>query len=95
MAETAPSQKALAAALVEAGAPGEMVAKALNNYYHDFLSPLAAPELALLEDARRLGLESIAQGVLEGRWDATKEESDEWAKSPEGQEVFGKLLGGK
>lgn len=91
---TAETSKALAAALVEAGAPGEMVTKALNDHYHDFLSPLAFPEMELLQEARAAGLEAIAQGVLEGKWDATKAESDEWAKSEEGQRVFRELLDG-
>lgn len=95
MAETALSQKKLAAALLEAGAPGEMVAKALANHYHDFLSPLAMPEMALVEEARAQGLTSIVEGVLEGRWDATKEESDAWAASPDGQETFRKLVSGE
>lgn len=84
----------LAAALVEAGAPGDMVTKALNGYYDDYRSPLAMPETQLLADARLHGLTSIAEGVLRGEWDGTKEESEEWAKSPDGQAAFRELLGG-
>lgn len=91
---TEPTSEALAVALEEAGAPAEMIAKARADYYHDFKSPLAMPEMQLLNDAREHGLTDIAEGVMEGRWDATKAESDAWAASPEGQATFRELLGG-
>lgn len=37
---------------------------------------------------------SIAEGVLNGEWDATREESEAWAKSPDGQATFRDLLPG-
>lgn len=85
----------LALALEAEGAPPEMIVSARDGYYHDFLSPLAMPETQLLADARAHGLARIAQGVLDGEWDATKEESDAWAKSPDGQATMRDLLGGK
>ena len=91
---TAPTSEALALALEAAGAPVEMVAKARANYYHDFMSPLAMPETQLIADAREHGLADIVEGVLEGRWDASKAESDAWAASPEGQAAFRELVGG-
>lgn len=91
---TQPTSELLARALEEAGAPADMVRRAREDYYHDFKSPLAMPEMQLLSEARSYGLNSIAEGVMEGRWDATKEESDEWAASPEGQATFRELLGG-
>lgn len=91
---TEPSSEQLVEALIEAGAPAEMIQRAREDYYHDFKSPLALPEMELLTDARRHGLTTIAEGVIEGRWDATKEESDAWAASPEGQATFRELLGG-
>ena len=33
----------------------------------------------------------MAQRVIAGEFDASKEESDEWARSPEGQETLGLL----
>jgi hypothetical protein len=87
-----PTTEKLAKALEEVNAPSEMIYKARAGYYDDFKSPLAMPEMQLLADARMYNLESIAQGVMEGKWDSTKEESDEWAKSPEGQEVFDQLV---
>lgn len=85
----------LALALEAEGAPTDMIVKAREGYYHDFLSPLAFPETQLLADARLHGLGSIADGVIRGEWDATKEESDDWAKSPEGQETFRDLIEGR
>lgn len=89
-----PTTERLAAALKEAGAPPDMISRALEGYYDDFKSPLAMPEMQLLADARALGLDSIAEGVMRGEWDATKEESDAWARSPDGQAAFRELLGG-
>lgn len=89
-----PTTERLAQDLEAAGAPADMIQRARNGYYDDFKSPIAAPEAALLADARKAGLDSIAQGVMEGRWDATREEADEWARSPDGQATFQELLGG-
>lgn len=69
-----------------------MITKALSGYYDDFKSPLAMPEMQLLADARKHGLTTIAEGVMR-EWDATPEESKEWAQSPEGQATFRELLG--
>lgn len=33
--------------------------------------------------------------AIDGEFDGTKEESDEWAKSPDGQETFRKLVEGE
>jgi hypothetical protein len=76
----------------------EMSKKAREGYYHDFLSPLDLPELTLMKHLAVVGTpEALAlrTRVMNGEFDASKEESDEWAKSPEGQETFGKLLRGK
>lgn len=89
---TEPSSERLALALEEAGAPAYMVSLARDDHYHDFKSPLPMPNHQLLADAREHGLTTIAAGVMDGTWDATKEESDAWAKSPDGQSVFNELL---
>lgn len=82
------------------GVPREMTARAVDGYYHDYLSPLTFPEIQLVTDLRELAgnpatprdsrplLRSLAQAVIDGEYDATKEESDAWAASPEGQETF-------
>jgi hypothetical protein len=92
----------LAAALAEAGAPPGMIRRAERGYYHDYLSPLAMPELALVSELRRAAattpdadargrLRALAIAVAEGVHDASRAEADEWARSPEGQATFGSL----
>lgn len=91
---TTPTSDKLAAALITEGAPPYMITRAINGYYDDFKSPVAMPEVVLLADARKHGLKRIEEGVLNGEWDATPEESDAWAKSSDGQAVFTELLDG-
>ena len=85
------------------GMPREMITRAVDGYYHDYLSPLAMPELQLVADLRalasepttgpvaRAALEICAHRVMDGEFDASREESDAWAASPEGQETFRQL----
>lgn len=85
------------------GMPPAMIQRAIDGYYHDYLSPLTFPEMQLVTDLRKLAAEpttgpkaktalaAMAQRVIDGEFDATKEESDEWARSPEGQETFQQL----
>lgn len=91
---TEPTTERLAKALEEAGAPEDMITKAREGYYDDYKSPLPFPETQLYRDARDLGLESICRGVLNGDFDSTPEESAEWARSPEGRNVFSELMKG-
>ena len=92
----------LAAALREVGLD-DMATKAAEGYYHDFLSPLDFPEMQLEADLRaerdKQGqdmqrfhqIEALRQRHLNGDFDASTEESDEWAASPEGQDAFNQL----
>ena len=91
----------LAEALREAGLTG-MADKAATGYYHDFLSPLDLPEMALINELgvaattthreKQEAILALRSRVINGDFDASTEESDEWAASPEGQETFGLLL---
>jgi hypothetical protein len=84
----------LAKALREAGLE-EMAKRAEEAYYHDFLSPLDFPEMRLAADLAAIGTPAamaLRERHMNGEFDASKEESDEWAKSAEGQEVFGRLV---
>jgi hypothetical protein len=90
-----PTTERLAKALEEVHAPEDMIKKAREGYYDDYKSPLPMPETQLYHDAKAYGLESIARGVINGEWDATKEESDAWAKSAEGQEVMQNIFGNR
>jgi hypothetical protein len=84
----------LAAELEAAGASPEMVAKARAGYYHDFRSPLPMPISQLVADLVSARLPVLARRAREGDFDATKDEAEAWAASPEGQETFRDLLGG-
>ena len=92
-------------AVPDPGVSESMIARAARGYYHDYLSPLALPELALIGELRaianhpsrngtrsRLVLLDIAQRVIDGEFDASKAESDKWAKSPEGRAAFASLM---
>ena len=72
----------------------DMADKAASGYYHDYLSPLTFPDLQLAEDlAKAATPEALAlRGRhLNGEFDASKEESDEWAASEDGQDAFAML----
>ncbi len=90
-----PTTIKLARALITAEAPDEMVGKAVTGYYDDFKSQRADNIVALVEDARRAGLSDIMERAINGEFDSTREESEAWARSPEGQQVLGELLKGK
>ena len=84
----------LAAALFEAGLD-DMAAKAAAGWYDDFLSPLATPCLHLVTDLQAVGgpvAMALAQRVVNGEFDSTREESEAWAASPEGQETMRALM---
>jgi hypothetical protein len=69
----------------------QMAERARQGYYHDFLSPLAMPELQLATDLAEAGTPeamALRRRVINGDFDASKEESDAWAESPEGQAAF-------
>jgi hypothetical protein len=77
--------------------------KARADKYHDYLGDDAMCSLTLEQDlrdardacpdaARRVKIEDIRQDHLEGKFDASQEESDDWARSPEGQEAFRDLI---
>lgn len=87
----------LAGELTKADLP-EMAAKAATGYYHDFLSPLDTPCLQLAADLAAVGTPAalaLRARHMNGEFDATKEESDDWADSPAGQDVFAMLVQGK
>jgi hypothetical protein len=71
-----------------------MADKAAAGYYDDFLSPLDMPIMQLVRDLTTAGTpaaRALAQRVMNGEFDATKEEAETWANSAEGQATFRKL----
>lgn len=66
----------LALELLKAALP-DMALAAVNGYYHDFLSPLALPDIQLaidLEAAGTYAAMAIYKRHLRGEFDARKEE---------------------
>lgn len=66
----------------------EMADKAATGYYHDYLSPLAMPCMQLAQDLQKhhtRAARELLKRHLNGEFDATKEESDEWAETADGQ----------
>jgi hypothetical protein len=79
----------------------EMAAKAREGFYHDFLSPLPLPEMALItalgaaatqHPDKAEAIEVLRQRVINGDFDASTEESEEWAQSEDGQDTFRRLI---
>lgn len=68
----------------------DMSIKAAQGYFHDYLSPLPFPELQLANDLLAAGTPAalaLRGRHLNGEFDASFEESEEWALSPDGQEA--------
>lgn len=88
------SKDFLAQELRKAGL-NEMADRAATGWYHDYLSPLDTPAITLADDLALAGTPSalaLRARHLDGEFDATKEESDDWANSPDGQQTFRRLL---
>ena len=76
----------------------EMAARAEHGRYDDFLSSSATPLTDLVNELRNWGTAkslAFAKRVIEGEFDATNEEAEAWAASPDGQETIAKVIGGK
>ncbi len=82
----------LVAALRAAGATEVMIRKAEAAQYDDYLADSAFPISDLVNDCRKQGLLAIANRAIDGEFDATKEESDAWAASEDGQAAFRELV---
>ena len=88
--EPQPSSEKLAQALEATKIPGLelLAARARRDEFHDFVGPHAMPQHVLVDELRKVGgraAKDIANRVIKGEFDATKEESDAWIASPDGQ----------
>lgn len=79
----------------------EMSLQARGGYYHDFLSPLDLPEMALVaalgaaataRPDKALAIQMLMRRVTNGDFDASTEESEAWAQSQDGQDTFRRLI---
>jgi hypothetical protein len=91
----------LVQALEEADDPrlADIIKRARRDYYHDFNGVPVAPEMQLLADlmavdANSPAITALCDRIRAGDFDATKAESDEWARSAEGRRAFRELMGG-
>lgn len=83
-AESAPEAKARTyRSLAARAAEGEFDDYAMNEHI--------CPVMALYNELKDAGLDKFAKRVAAGEFDATKEESDEWARSPAGQAAAAQL----
>ena len=91
--------RVLAAALADAGAPPGMIRRAERGYYHDYLSPLAMPTVALVSELRNAAnrapdkaaarkLMDLARAVANGDHDASRAEAEEWIASADGRDTL-------
>lgn len=59
--------------------------------FDDYASTYVCPVTQLYDELRKAEFHKFARRVASGEFDATKEESDEWAASKEGQEALGSI----
>jgi hypothetical protein len=61
--------------------------RAETGEFDDYADTYACPITQLHGELTAAGFTKFAARVANGEFDATKEESDEWARSPSGQDV--------
>ena len=86
----------LVAALIAEDDPQlkQTIINARKGHYHDYLSPHVGPLVQLVADLRHIERhDCLIDRVIDGEFDATKEEADRWALSEDGQDAFRMLLG--
>jgi hypothetical protein len=92
---TLPTRWKLGIDLISAGFT-DMADRAIAGWYDDYLSPLDMPTTELVNDLQKAGTPAamlIREQVIKGDYDATAEEAEAWAASPEGREAFESFLG--
>lgn len=65
--------------------------RASTGEFADYSDAHACPITECHRLCRQYGLHDIAERLAAGEFDATKEEADEWARSPSGQEIAKEL----
>ncbi|MER8619209.1 hypothetical protein NKG99_20620 [Mesorhizobium sp. M1409] len=91
---TAKTSELLASELDKAGLP-LLAAKARADLYHDFLSPLDFPDMHLDADLAHAGTpeaDALRRRHHNGEFDASQEESDAWAGSPDGKAAISMMV---
>ncbi len=65
--------------------------RAETGEFDDYADTYVCPVTQLYSELAAAGFAKFAARVANGEFDATKEESDEWARSPSGQEAARQL----
>jgi len=65
--------------------------RAETGEFDDYADTYVCPITQLYSELTAAGFTKFAARVANGEFDATKEESDEWARSPSGQEAASRL----
>lgn len=65
--------------------------RAATGEFDDFADTHVCPITQLYQELTAAGLTKFAARVANGEFDATREESDEWMRSPSGQEAAKQL----
>lgn len=65
--------------------------RAATGEFDDYADTYVCPITQLYTELVKAGFIKFANRVAVGEFDATPEESDEWARSPEGQATFAHL----
>ncbi|MEM6683345.1 MAG: hypothetical protein AAF607_13995 [Pseudomonadota bacterium] len=65
--------------------------RAETGEFDDYADTYVCPITQLYSELRSAGFTKFAQRVANGEFDATKEESDEWARSASGQDAAKRL----
>jgi hypothetical protein len=65
--------------------------RAETGEFDDYADTYVCPITQLHGELTKAGLTKFAARVASGEFDATKEESDEWARSPSGQDAARQL----
>ncbi len=85
-------RKVAAVALPDNAARYEAFAKrAETGEFDDYADTYVCPITQLYSELLAAGFTKFAARVANGEFDATKEESDEWARSPSGQDAAKQL----
>jgi hypothetical protein len=69
----------------------KLAARAETGEFGDYADMHVCPITELHRLCRQFGLHGLADRVAAGEFDASKEESDEWARSPSGQAAAAEL----
>ena len=65
--------------------------RAETGEFDDYASTYDCPVTQLFRELTAAGFHRFASRVANGEFDATKEEGDEWARSPDGQATLNQL----